>query len=155
MSDLRFAFRGSRCLKGIGESAPLIAVESYAGLAEHPTPRWLGTRRPGRAFAIAGTVVAAVALAGGAVVVAGWLRDAGGGSSAAPTSASAAPDATDEAADAPTSPVASADAPPPSNEFPNEEETALMASVGVASRRDGDFARLVEWWRDNARFMHD
>ena len=27
--------------------------------------------------------------------------------------------------------------------------------VGVASRRDGDHARLVAWWRDNARFMHD
>ena len=27
--------------------------------------------------------------------------------------------------------------------------------VGVASRRDGDHARLVAWWRDNARFVHD
>ncbi len=27
--------------------------------------------------------------------------------------------------------------------------------VGVASRRDGDHAKLYAWWRDNARFMND
>ena len=130
MPDLRFAFRGSRRLKGIGESVPLFAVEASAGMARRSAPGWLGTRRPSRAFAIAGTVAAAVALAGGAVVVGGWLRDAGGGSSAAPPSASAAPDATDQAENAPTSPAASADT-PSANEFPNEQERDLLASVGV------------------------
>ena len=130
MPDLRFAFRGSRRLKGIGESVPLFAVEASEGVATRAPRGWLETRRPARALAIAGTVAAAVALAGGAVVVGGWLREAGGGSSAAPPSALAAPDATDQAEKALTSPVASADA-PSANEFPNEQERALLASVGV------------------------
>lgn len=131
MPDLRFAFRGSRRLKGIGESVPLFAVETSGGVAGRAAPGWRGiTLGSGRALAIAGTVVAAVALAGGAVVVGGWLRDAGGGSSGAQPSASTAPAATDQAGTAPTSPVASTDSPAP-DEFPNQDERDLLASVGV------------------------
>lgn len=128
--DLRFVFRGSRRLKGITESVPLFAVEASEGVARRSAPRWHGTRRSSRALAIAGTIAAAVALAGGAAVVGGWLRDAGSGSSAAPSSASAAPASTNRAGSAPTSPVASTDA-QASNEFPNQEERDLLASVGV------------------------
>jgi hypothetical protein len=28
-------------------------------------------------------------------------------------------------------------------------------TVGVASRRDGDHAKLYAWWRDNARFLNE
>jgi hypothetical protein len=128
-ADLRFTARGSPRLKGIAESVPLFAVEASRGAASRTAPGWLEARRSSRAFAIAGTIAAAVALAGGAAVVSGWLRDAGGGSAARP-SASAAPAPTDQASNAPTSPAASIDA-PASNEFPNQEERDLLASVGV------------------------
>lgn len=129
-ADLRFTARGSPRLKGIAESVPLFAVEASEGVAGRAAPGWLGTRRWGRGLAIAGTVTAAVALAGGVAVVGGWLRDAGDGSSVAPPSASAQPAPTAQGGDAPTSPAASADAPSP-NEFPNQEERDLLASVGV------------------------
>ena len=130
-SELRFTPRGSPRLKGIAESVPLFAVEASGRLVGRSAPAlgWLRTRRLSRVLAVAGTIAAAVVLAGGAAVVSGWLR-AGDGSSGAPSSASAAPVSTDLTGGAPTNSVASTDV-PPANEFPNQEERDLLASVGI------------------------
>jgi class 3 adenylate cyclase len=129
-ADLRFTARGNPRLKGIAESVPLFAVEGLAGVAGRAAPGWRGTRRWGRAVAIAGTITAAVALAGGAAVIGGWLRDAGGGSSVASPLATASHAPSAQAGDAPTSPAASTNAQSVS-EFPNQEELDLLASVGL------------------------
>jgi class 3 adenylate cyclase len=130
-AHLRFTPRGTPRLKGIAESVPLFAVEASEGFVGRAAPNWLGTRRSGRALAIAGTIGAAVVLAGGAAVATGLLRDADNGAFAsAPQSASTAPGSSDQGGAALTSPVASADA-APANEFPNQEELDLLARVGV------------------------
>lgn len=124
-SDLRFVSRGNRRLKGIADAVPLFAVEPAGTPTGASSPGWLAGRRPGQRLASVGVLAAAVVVIALVLAVrAAWLDGAGDGRAAGTSSAPAAASgqASGLASGAPTE---GADA------FPNEDEAALLASVGA------------------------
>lgn len=126
-SDLRFVARGHRRLKGIAESVPLFAVEAAGAPTRRSAVGWLTARRLGRGAAgllAAGAVVLALAVRGG------WLGGSGGDPAGPSSQASATSGQTGSPASGGPTSAAATVAPAP-DVFPDQDEAALLAIVGV------------------------